>query len=60
MKIFISKLYAETLSIIYNKNIKYSHINSKGYWEFAIGDFNVFGIIEDTIVYKTKGYKGKN
>ena len=57
MNQILSRFYAELLALYYyNYELRYSHINSKGQWEFAIGSWNYFG---DLIVirYQTKGYK---
>lgn len=56
MKRYLSEIYAESLAIYFNSRVKYSHINSKGYWEFAIADIDVFGNYL-RIYYKTKGFK---
>ena len=56
MKQYLSKIYAEFLAFYFNSWVKYSHINSKGYWEFAIVDMDVFGNYL-RIYYKTKGFK---
>ena len=53
----LSRMKAELLALFYcTYELRYSHINSKGQWEFAIGRWDYFG---DMIVikYKTKGYK---
>ena len=50
-------MYAELLALFYyDYELKYSHINSKGQWEFAIGEWDYFGDII-VIKYKTKGFK---
>ena len=57
MNQILSRFYAELLALYYyNYELRYSHINSKGQWEFAIGRWDYFG---DMIVikYKTKGFK---
>ena len=53
----LSKMYAEILSMYYfGYELKYSHINPKGHWEFAIGKWDYFGDMIE-IKYKTKGFK---
>ena len=44
------------LAFYFNSWVKYSHVNSKGYCEFAIADMGVFGNYL-RIYYKTKGFK---
>ena len=56
MRQYLSEIYAESLAIYFNSSVKYSHINSKGYWEFAIVDMDAFGNYL-RIYYKTKGFK---
>ena len=57
MKQTLSRMKAELLALFYyDYELKYSHINSKGQWEFAIGEWDYFGDII-VIKYKTKGYK---
>lgn len=57
MNKILSRFYAEFLALVYyNYNLRYSHINSKGQWEFAIGRWDYFGNLME-IKYKTKGYK---
>lgn len=57
MKQTLSRMKAELLALFYyNYELKYSHINSKGEWEFAIGEWDYFGDMLET-KYKTKGYK---
>ena len=57
MTTILSRMYAELLALFYyNYELRYSHINSKGQWEFAIGSWNYFGDIIE-IKYQTKGHK---
>ena len=57
MNQILSRIYAELLALFYyNYELRYSHINSKNQWEFAIGRWNYFGDILE-IKYRTKGYK---
>ena len=58
MKQYLSKIYAEFLAFYFNSWVKYSHLNSNGYWEFAIVDMDVFGNYL-RIYYKTKGFKNE-
>lgn len=51
MKELLSKIYAECIEMYYNGITKFSHINSKGYWEFTV--FKADGEIK----YKTKNSK---
>ena len=52
----LSRILANILALYYEANIHYSHINSKGNWEFAIGEWDYYGTTMH-IYYKTKGYK---
>ena len=57
MNQILSRFYAELLALYYyNYELRYSHINSKGQWEFAIGSWSYFGDLIE-IKYQTKGYK---
>lgn len=57
MNQILSRMYAELLALVYyDYELRYSHINSKGQWEFAIGRWDYFGNMLE-IKYKTKGYK---
>lgn len=55
MKLTLSRIWACILSILYNGDIYYHHINSNGYWEFEIG--HRFFDAPDITYYKTKGLK---
>ena len=52
----LSRILANILALYYEANIHYSHINSKGNWEFAVGEWDYYGTPMH-IYYKTKGYK---
>ena len=57
MNQLLSRMNAELVALFYyNYELRYSHINSKGNWEFAIGRWDYFGDMLET-KYKTKGYK---
>lgn len=57
MNQILSRMKAELLALFYyDYELRYSHINSKGQWEFAIGRWDYFGNMLE-IKYKTKGYK---
>lgn len=55
MKLTISQIWATILSIIYDGDIYFHHINPNGYWEFEIGYKYPYG--PDLISYKTKGLR---
>lgn len=55
MKLMLSKIWATVLSLIYDGDVYFHHINSNGYWEFEIGYKYLYG--QDLISYKTKGLR---
>ncbi len=56
MRKIISEIKANVLALYYGAEIKYSHLNKYGTWEFAIGEWDYFGN-QINICYKTGGYK---
>lgn len=56
IKLILSKMLANYLANLYDSKVKFSHINEKGYWEYAVGEWDYYGN-ETIIYYKTKGYK---
>lgn len=57
IKLILSKMLANYLANVYDVQVKFSHIGDKGYWEYAIGEWDYYDGNEIIVYYKTKGYK---